>query len=64
MTRVPAVDEYFQRSEQVWESSHQRAENVTETRKQFTDRHCTEAPVYKPGDRVGLSIKDLSGITG
>lgn len=59
-TEIPAIDEWFHRSERVWEEAHRRLEEVKEIRKQVADRHRSKAPNYKPGDRVWLSTKDLT----
>lgn len=61
VTEIPAIDEWFNRSEQVWERAHQFLNRVTETRKEFANRHRGQNPSYKPGDR---STKDLQGLTG
>lgn len=57
-TVVPAVDDWFHRSEVVRESAHQRMEQAARMRKEFADQLRTKAPRYEPGDRVWLSKRD------
>lgn len=49
-TGAPSIDEWFKKSEQVWENAHQHLERVTEERKQYADRRHSNAPQYKPGE--------------
>lgn len=62
ITGIPAVDDWFKCSKQVWEKAHQSIEEATVTRKRFTDRHRSKAPAHKAGDRVWLSTMDLRGM--
>lgn len=52
-TKSPAVDEWFQQSEQVWE-----------TNKQFADQHREETPQFNPRERVSLATRDIRGLPG
>ena len=63
-TDVPAVNEWMQKSEQVWETTHQRIEDVLKRNKEQADRHRKENPVFQPGDRVWLSTKDFRQFEG
>ena len=56
---VPAVDEWIQPSERVWEETHQRIETALRRNKQQADRHRSDAPSYQPGDQVWLSTWDF-----
>ena len=58
-TDIPAVDEWKTRSEQVWEEAHQRIEAVLQKHKEQADRHRGPTPVYQPGNRVWLAMKDF-----
>lgn len=57
---MPLVDDWFQQSEQVWESAHQRQEHAAEIRKHFTDQYHTKAPTYHL--ETWLSIRDIRGL--
>lgn len=63
-TEVPAVNDWFQRSEQVWENARQWLEHIVETCKRFADQHCSKAPQYRPGDRVWHSMKYIRTLQG
>lgn len=54
-TDSPAVDNWFQSSEQVWESTHQCLEQVAQSNKESADRHRGENSHYQPRDRVWLA---------
>lgn len=56
-TNSPAVGEWFRRSEEVWERTHQHLVQASHTTK--ADRHRRDHPNYQPGDRVWLSMKVL-----
>lgn len=58
-TESPAVDQWFQRSEQVWANTHQRLRQTAQAYKRKADRRHSEHPNYQPSDRVWLSTTDL-----
>lgn len=49
---VPAVDNWSQRSEQIWEQAHQHILASTERHHHQADKRRAETPMFKPGDRV------------
>ncbi|KAI4899248.1 hypothetical protein NFI96_022015 [Prochilodus magdalenae] len=56
---VPSVEHWMRRSEEVWEQTHQRIENVLRKHKHYADRRRGDTPSYNPGDRVWLSTRDF-----
>lgn len=48
------IDQWFQRSEQVWQITHQCLAQATRTYKQNADHHRSEHPQYQPGDGLAL----------
>ncbi|XP_036420432.1 uncharacterized protein LOC118803968 [Colossoma macropomum] len=56
---VPAVNDWIDRSEQVWEQTHQHIERALRHQKRQADRRRGETPVYSPGDRVWLLTRDF-----
>ncbi|XP_042178656.1 adenylate cyclase type 1-like [Oncorhynchus tshawytscha] len=54
-TAAPALDEWFQRTEDVWSDAHVRLQRAVHHQKEQADRHCSETPVFHPGDRVWLN---------
>ena len=59
-TEAPAVDEWFRRAEEVWNSAHVRLQRAIRRQKEQADRRRSVAPIYQPGDRVWLSTKNLN----
>ncbi|XP_031679718.1 uncharacterized protein LOC116374078 [Oncorhynchus kisutch] len=57
-TAAPAVDEWFRHVE-VWNNASVRLQCAVHRQKEHADSHCRETPVFHPGDRVWLSIKNL-----
>ncbi|KAI4899740.1 hypothetical protein NFI96_016540 [Prochilodus magdalenae] len=45
---VPSVEHWMRRSEEVWEQTHQRIENVLRKHKHYADRRRGDTPSYNP----------------
>ncbi len=58
-SEVPAVDYWFRESERVWDSAHIRLQQAVRRHKINADVHRTTAPMYRPGDQVWLSTRDI-----
>uniref|UniRef100_A0A6Q2YSJ8 Integrase catalytic domain-containing protein n=1 Tax=Esox lucius TaxID=8010 RepID=A0A6Q2YSJ8_ESOLU len=58
-TGTPAVDDWLRRAAGTWEAVQARLRLAVCRQKVSADRHRREAPVYRPGDRVWLSSRDL-----
>ncbi len=56
---VPAVDEWIQRSERVWDSAHVRLQRAVRTQEFQANRRRRPHPPYQPGQRVWLSTRDI-----
>uniref|UniRef100_A0A671KJW6 Gypsy retrotransposon integrase-like protein 1 n=1 Tax=Sinocyclocheilus anshuiensis TaxID=1608454 RepID=A0A671KJW6_9TELE len=56
---VPAVDDWIQRSERVWDSAHVHLQRAVRTQEFQANRRRRPHPPYQPGQRVWLSTKDL-----
>ncbi|KAK6323383.1 hypothetical protein J4Q44_G00057220 [Coregonus suidteri] len=56
---APAVDEWVRRSEETWNAAHVHLQRAIRRQKTSADLHRSEGPVYAPGDRVWLSIRNL-----
>ncbi|XP_062418964.1 uncharacterized protein LOC134131237 [Pungitius pungitius] len=56
---VPAVEDWFQRSGEVWETAHRHLCQAASTQKKFADRRRRPAPSYQTGQRVWLSTRNL-----
>lgn len=54
---VPAVNDWFRRSERVWETAHRHQQESSNTQKCFADRRCRPTPLFHPG--VWLSTRDI-----
>lgn len=57
ITEAPAVDEWFRRSEEVWEQTHQHMEIAARLMTEFEDKQRGETPCCKVGGRVWLAIQ-------
>ncbi|KAF4086408.1 hypothetical protein AMELA_G00106490 [Ameiurus melas] len=47
-TCLPAVDGWFQQSEQILDQAHQHLEHAAQTKKKFADKQHGESTSYKP----------------
>ncbi|KAK3526149.1 hypothetical protein QTP70_016662 [Hemibagrus guttatus] len=56
---VPAVDHWFRESERVWGSAHHQLQRALLRRRLTADRRRSDAPAYRPGQKVWLSTKDI-----
>ncbi|KAI2649034.1 Retrotransposon-derived protein PEG10 [Labeo rohita] len=56
---VPAVNDWIQRSERVWDSAHVRLQRAVRTQELQANRRRRPHPPYQPGQRVWLSTRDL-----
>nr|XP_023655862.1 uncharacterized protein LOC111837765 [Paramormyrops kingsleyae] len=56
---VPAVDQWYRRSERVWHQAHRQLSRRAEQTKKRADRQRRTAPIYKPGYRVWHSTQHL-----
>ncbi|KAK3563699.1 hypothetical protein QTP86_034432 [Hemibagrus guttatus] len=56
---VLAVDHWFRESERVWGSSHHQLQRALRRRRLTADRRRSDAPAYRPGQKVWLSTKDI-----
>ncbi|XP_030634258.1 receptor-type tyrosine-protein phosphatase gamma [Chanos chanos] len=58
-SEIPAIDEWFRRSGQVWETAHVQLQRAIRSQKRFADRHRRPTPIFHPGQRVWLSTRDI-----
>ncbi|KAK3544123.1 hypothetical protein QTP86_002489 [Hemibagrus guttatus] len=56
---VPAVDHWFRKSERVWGSAHHQLQCALRRRRLTADHRRSNAPAYRPGQKVWLSTKDI-----
>ncbi|XP_051542269.1 uncharacterized protein LOC127433932 [Myxocyprinus asiaticus] len=59
LSDVPAVNDWFQRSEAVWDQAHVHVQRAINRGKEQADRHRHPCPNYVPGQWVWLSTRDL-----
>lgn len=58
-TELPAVDNWLQRSEDVWNEAHVHLQRAVRCLKEQADHSCRPHPSYHPGQWVWLSTQDL-----
>lgn len=58
-TNVPAVNDWLQRSEETWNQAHVHLQQAVRRQKEQVDRHRRPGPMYRPGQWVWLSTRDL-----
>ncbi|KAK3506816.1 hypothetical protein QTP70_029068, partial [Hemibagrus guttatus] len=56
---VPAVEEWYRLSQEVWERAHVRLQRGVRRQRIQTDRHRRPHPAYQVGQRVWLSTRNL-----
>ncbi|KAK3527063.1 hypothetical protein QTP86_008646 [Hemibagrus guttatus] len=56
---VRTVDHWFRESERVWGSAHHQLQHALRRRRLTADRRRSDAPAYRPGQKVWLSTKDI-----
>ncbi|XP_016370811.1 uncharacterized protein LOC107710542 [Sinocyclocheilus rhinocerous] len=56
---VPAVDDWFRRSERVWNSAYVRLQRAVRVQELQANRRRRPHPPYQPGQRVWLSTRNL-----
>ncbi|KAL0161266.1 hypothetical protein M9458_044991, partial [Cirrhinus mrigala] len=55
----PAVDYWFQESKRVWDSAYVHLQRAIRRHKDNADARRSDNPIYRPGDRVWLSTRDI-----
>lgn len=63
-TDIPSVEDWFKRSKQVWEQTHQHITARTEKHRIQADKKRGKTPAFKQGERIWLSTKDIRNIQG
>lgn len=58
-SEVPAVNQWFQQSEEVWNQAHQHLQQARNRQRRFADIHRQQNPNYLPGQLVWLSTRDI-----
>ncbi len=58
-TEVPAINDWLQRSENIWNQAHTHLLHAIRRQKLQADRHRRPNPEYTPGQWVYLSTRDL-----
>ena len=53
------MEDWFRCAEETWEALRVLLQRAVLRQKENADRHCSEAPVFAPGDRVWLSTQNL-----
>ncbi|KAK3506748.1 hypothetical protein QTP70_023746 [Hemibagrus guttatus] len=56
---VPAVEEWYQRGQEVWERAHVRLQRAVRRQRIQADRHRRPHPAYQVGQMVWLSTRNL-----
>ncbi|KAK3563538.1 hypothetical protein QTP86_030949 [Hemibagrus guttatus] len=56
---IPAVEEWYQRSQEVWERAHVRLQRSVRSQRIQADRRRRPYPSYQVGQRVWLSTRNL-----
>ncbi|KAK3516722.1 hypothetical protein QTP70_022517 [Hemibagrus guttatus] len=56
---VPAVEEWYRLSQEVWERAHVRLQRAVRRQRIQADRHRCPHPAYQVGQRVWLSTRNL-----
>ncbi len=56
---MPAINDWFQRSENIWNQAHTHLLHAIRRQKLQADRHRRPNPEYTPGQWVYLSTRDL-----
>ncbi|KAK3506361.1 hypothetical protein QTP70_031351 [Hemibagrus guttatus] len=56
---VPAVEEWYRRSQEVWERAHVRLQRAVRRQRIQADRHRCPHPAYQVGQMVWLSTRNL-----
>ncbi|KAK3508638.1 hypothetical protein QTP70_001333 [Hemibagrus guttatus] len=56
---VPAVEEWYRRSQEVWERAHVRLQRAVRRQRLQADRHRRPHPAYQVGQMVWLSTRNL-----
>ncbi|KAK3537627.1 hypothetical protein QTP70_017028 [Hemibagrus guttatus] len=58
-SNVPAVEEWYRLSQEVWERAHVRLQRAVRRQRIQADRHCRPHPSYQVGQRVWLYTRNL-----
>ncbi|KAG1925616.1 retrotransposable element [Pimephales promelas] len=58
-SEVPAVNKWFEESEQVWDQTHHHIQQAVNRQQQFADKHRRPNPEYQPEQLVWLSTRDI-----
>uniref|UniRef100_A0A3B3BMY4 Gypsy retrotransposon integrase-like protein 1 n=1 Tax=Oryzias melastigma TaxID=30732 RepID=A0A3B3BMY4_ORYME len=58
-SELPAVDDWFHRSEETWEAAHVQLQHAVRRTQVQADKHRREGPNFSPGQWVWLSTRDL-----
>ncbi|KAL0148771.1 hypothetical protein M9458_055949 [Cirrhinus mrigala] len=58
-SELPAVNSWFQHSEEIWNRAHVHLQGVIRRTQTQTNRRCRPNPPYEPGQWVWLSTRDL-----
>ncbi len=56
---VPSVNHWFQESDRVWDSAHQRLQLALQCHKHHADIRGATTPTCHPGEKVWLSTRDI-----